>query len=349
MSEATLFSLSGGRKIPHPRNVLLGFLPLTIDAVVRVVGQAIVLTYAPACLYLALPKLFFSLKVVLPLAYGRQLCVQPTLSSDDGHFEGGDSKLEEEHFHQKTKTLVINSLAGLVCPIPFTKSSNITRQALRKYFAYYRIILNTFLLIELFVILVLTEIYRGELQITGGSVLPNWVTIPTNDIALMDCTEVCQTKDSANSTFSQDLMNQTTFNNPYDECVNFVALTPSSFFVLSILMIPSSIYTIIDSILMLCGVKTFSDKLLFDQGDLPGKVNKLTEIWLKDVFALQIHPLKPLMCLSKTLLLRCIGGVRHQSEKSEPVSTLAFSARMFRYNKRCQNKATEKRKMVKMF
>ena len=124
--------------------------------------------------------------------------------------------------------------------------------------------------------LVLTETYQGGLQITGGSGLPNWVTIPTNEIVLMDCTEVCQAKDSAKSNFSQHLMNQTTFNNPYDECVNFVALTPSSFFVLSIVMIPSSIYTIIDSILMLCGVKTFSDKLLFDQGDLPDKVNKTT-------------------------------------------------------------------------
>ena len=115
MSEATLFSLSGGRKIPHSRHVLVGLVPLTIDALVRVMGQALVLTYIPVCLFLALLKLVLTLKLAGALAYGRHAS---TLSSDDGHFEGVDRELEKEHFHQKTKKLVINGLAGLVCPVP---------------------------------------------------------------------------------------------------------------------------------------------------------------------------------------------------------------------------------------
>ena len=129
-------------------------------------------------------------------------------------------------------------------------------------------------------------------------------------------------------------------------------------------MIPSSIYTIIDSILMLCGVKTFSDKLLFDQKDLPVKVNKTTRNLVKRVTFLQssvptnqhttyesvaISSLKPVMCLSKTMYsgVMVVYGTYQKSQRLFP--RLLVQLWCLDTTKKCQNKATEKKEIVKMF
>ena len=46
-SEAALFSLSGGERIPKPTAVLLGMVPVTIDMILRVLGNAFVFVFAP--------------------------------------------------------------------------------------------------------------------------------------------------------------------------------------------------------------------------------------------------------------------------------------------------------------
>ena len=78
MSEATLFSMSGGRKIPHSRHVLVGLVPLTIDALVRVMGQALVLTYIPVCLFLALLEIGSDIETGLCAGLWKT-CVNPVI------------------------------------------------------------------------------------------------------------------------------------------------------------------------------------------------------------------------------------------------------------------------------
>ena len=46
-SEAALFSLSGGERIPKLTAVLLGMVPVTIDVIVRVFGYAFVFVFVP--------------------------------------------------------------------------------------------------------------------------------------------------------------------------------------------------------------------------------------------------------------------------------------------------------------
>ena len=60
ISEAALFALSGGMKIPKTVAVLKGMIPIAIDISVRILGQALVLAYAPVCLYVAILKFLMS-------------------------------------------------------------------------------------------------------------------------------------------------------------------------------------------------------------------------------------------------------------------------------------------------
>ena len=47
LSETALFALSEGKKIPKLGAVLVGMLPITMDVLLRVLGQAVVLVVAP--------------------------------------------------------------------------------------------------------------------------------------------------------------------------------------------------------------------------------------------------------------------------------------------------------------
>ena len=48
LSETALFALSEGKKIPKLGAVLIGMLPITMDVLLRVLGQAVVLVVAPS-------------------------------------------------------------------------------------------------------------------------------------------------------------------------------------------------------------------------------------------------------------------------------------------------------------
>jgi len=254
MSEAALFSLSGGVKIPSPKRVFLGMVPLAFDTFVRVVGQGLVLTYVPAGIFIVCLKYAVSLGLTCPL------------------------KQPNEPFQQKAKTVVINGLAGLVSPTAFIQDSSIPREKLRKYFAFNRIVVNSMLLIELSVILTITMIHEGEQYFVSSPIesgVPNWLTIPSNNISLVDCTHACPVQVVSNSTLSFDrsIFGRGSFvlADHYKDCIDFVALKPSASIPLCMALIPCAIYTIIESLLMLWpkvwGVKTLSDRLLFDQGD----------------------------------------------------------------------------------
>ena len=60
VSEAALFALSGGMKIPKTVAVLKGMIPIAIDISVRILGQALVLAYAPVCLYVVILEFLIS-------------------------------------------------------------------------------------------------------------------------------------------------------------------------------------------------------------------------------------------------------------------------------------------------
>jgi len=257
MSEAALYSLSGGVKIPSLKSVLLGMLPLAFDTFVRVVGQGLVLTYVPAGIFIVCLKYAASLALACPL------------------------KQPNEPFHQKAKTVVINGLAGLVSPTAFIQDSSIPREKLRKYFALNRIVINTMLLIELSAILAVTMIQKGDQYFVSSPIasgVPNWLTIPSNNISLVDCTHACPVQILSNSTLTLDRSifgqsSQSKWGDHYKDCIDFVALKPSSSIPLCMALILCAIYTIIESFLMLWGAtKTLSDRLLFDQGDLPDRV-----------------------------------------------------------------------------
>ena len=232
-------------------------LPLAFDTFVRVVGQGLVLTYVPAGIFIVCLKYAASLGLACPL------------------------KQPNEPFHQKAKTVVINGLAGLVSPTAFIQDSSIPREKLRKYFALNRIVINTMLLIELSAILAVTMIQKGDQYFVSSPIasgVPNWLTIPSNNISLVDCTHACPVQILSNSTLTLDRSIfgqscQSKWGDHYKDCIDFVALKPSSSIPLCMALILCAIYTIIESFLMLWGAtKTLSDRLLFDQGDLPDRV-----------------------------------------------------------------------------
>ena len=119
------------------------------------------------------------------------------------------------------------------------------------------------------------------------------------DQEIIDCTNICPiagnettrnltfTETSQNSTTLETLTNLTNLTNltesgnntaHADACLTYVAISHSGFFALAIVLMAMALYIIIEGIIMLCVVyekcriRTLSDRLLFDQEDLPEKV-----------------------------------------------------------------------------
>ena len=125
ISEAALFALSGGMKIPKTVAVLKGMIPIAIDISVRILGQALVLAYAPVCLYVATLKFLMSMVMALVLSF---------------YFLGADDIVD------KVKLFFLNGIGGMISPVPNFDTKAFSKGALRKYYAINRILLSSILL-----------------------------------------------------------------------------------------------------------------------------------------------------------------------------------------------------------
>ena len=149
--------------------------------------------------------------------------------------------------------------------------------------------MSTILLIEIVIILTITSTARG---IRSNKFFQLAFNLPTEvDQQVLDCTDICPVAVNGtirNLTLAKNSQNFTTLETPTsvtdiaDACRRYVPISQTGFFTLAIIVEVLALYTILESIIMLCNIcencqiRTPSDRLLFDQGDLPDKViNKL--------------------------------------------------------------------------
>jgi len=242
-SEAVLFSLSGGKRIPKPTAVLLGMVPLAIDVTMRVLGQAFVIVFAPIVGVIS-------------------VCAKFLITSIMSCFLVGQLGESETFKFSNLKSARMNSL------VPYSKTADMQKSRLKKYFAINRIVISTILLIEISTILALTS---------------------EVDKQVLDCTSICPV--AVNETVDRNLTLTENFT-PFEKlthlrtdgdgvakaCRAHVEISQSGCFTLAVVLLVMVLYTTIESSLMLCTIyekceiTTLSDRLLFDQGDLPDKV-----------------------------------------------------------------------------
>ena len=213
-------------------------IPIAIDISVRILGQALVLAYAPVCLYVVTLKFLVSMVMALVLSF---------------YFLGADDIVD------KVKLFFLNGIGGMISPVPYFDTKAFSKGALRKYYAINRILLSSILLVELSLALSMTlgaggdkfllkpDIDRG----TFNHQLIYFDVPAENEEVNVDCTNMCDARRGNRRM-----------------CLNHVAIQPNVFCPLAITLMVLAIYTIVESILMLCGINNIpSDKLLFDQVD----------------------------------------------------------------------------------
>ena len=159
---------------------------------------------------------------------------------------------------------------------PYSKNSFMTKSRLKKYFAINRIVISTILLIELSTILALTS---ADANVTDSKTNSGWFKKRMStevEEQILDCTTICPVA-NGNLTLAEKIVTplEKLTNLRTDELANacraYVAISQSGFFTLAIILMVMALYTIVESILMLCvihekcQIRTLSDRLLFDQ------------------------------------------------------------------------------------
>ena len=159
---------------------------------------------------------------------------------------------------------------------PYSKNSFMTKSRLKKYFAINRIVISTILLIELSTILALTS---ADANVTDSKTNSGWFKKRMStevEKQILDCTTICPVA-NGNLTLAVKIVTplEKLTNLRTDELANacraYVAISQSEFFTLAIILMVMALYTIVESILMLCvidekcQIRTLSDRLLFDQ------------------------------------------------------------------------------------
>jgi len=125
------------------------------------------------------------------------------------------------------------------------------------------------------------------------------------EIRDLNCTNVCSAENDVeenktvaerlqhfiatkNLTDSTRLINMTSLEmtEKQEECYQYVPIVKRDFYILAVTLIILALYTIIESVIMLCGNhSTPSDWLLFDQKDRPDKVAKILSRPFKEVLS----------------------------------------------------------------
>ena len=242
-------------------------VPVTFDVILRVLGHSFVFVFAPIVGVIGgIGKVLASAATafnILPLG---------SYSHPGG-----------------VASFCLGIFAGITTPIVYLEASIATKCSLKKNYALNRICMSTILLIEIATVLVLTtnanvmDIRKGTWFLEVNFRMPTEV-----DEQVLDCTNICpiavyETNRNLtlteNFTTLENLTNLTHSGNSTfylfihaDVCLTYVAISQSGFFALATFLMVLALYTIIESILMLCNIRTLSDCLLFDHGDLPDKV-----------------------------------------------------------------------------
>ena len=269
-SEAALFSLSGGERIPKKTAVLLGMVPLTFDVIVRVLGNAFVFLFAP---------IVGGIGVV-----GKFLTTYAT-----AHITLPSVKVSGYPSHPVGQASAgLSLIAGIITPIFYSEAFVVTKSSLKKHYAINRTCMSSILLIEISTVLAL--ITNANVHESSSA----YFRMPTEvDEQVLDCTNICPAVNETNRNLTltenfttlENLTNLTDSGNNTefaDACLSYVPISQSDFITLAIILMVLALYTIIESILMMCKIRTLSDCLLFDQGDLPDKVlSKIIWVTLK--------------------------------------------------------------------
>ena len=211
-------------------------LPITMDVLLRVLGQAVVLVVAPPLgLLSALIKWFLD---VLSSSIVMRNVNKTANANKRQHlqiFLDEDSKEFQDRMNAVQGTFMRIFGGNLISPIHFAASSRVTKDLQRKVYALNRIIMSTAIFIELSLCLVI------------------FPAIESNTV----CTNICEERSSVDPA-----------------CHESVATKPLVFYPLTLALMLFALLSTVESVLMMCGFKnTPSDTLLFEQGDLPEKVS----------------------------------------------------------------------------
>ena len=192
VSEAALFTLSEGKKIPKRSAVLLGMLSLTFDILVRIIGQALVLVYAPTVGLWPFMLLFSGVILPFHVVYVRCFNWKTDRIRENVHW-----------FNNNIGSIVLNVIGGIFSPALFSDRISVSKLFMKKYYAFNRIFLSSLLIAQLSVTLNTALRAKGEAyldQMEVNRTITNR-TITSIDINFripaeygsfsMNCTNIC--------------------------------------------------------------------------------------------------------------------------------------------------------------
>jgi len=250
-----------------------------------VVGQAFVFLFAPVVAYVGiLVKGLIVYELVFKTVLGLKChdCLSLRFGLKDSFF---------------------NMFAGISSPALVSNDfENKPKEKLRKYYALNRIVVSTILFIEIAVTLALIvsvgkfknetseswikSIFEGKFE---NVTIESMIRMPGEIREDLNCTNVCEggvmcvvVKENKTATKNEStrltdvtsLFKDMMMTEKQEECYHYVPIVERDFYILAVTLMILASYTIIESVIMLCGNhSTPSDWLLWDQKDRPDKVS----------------------------------------------------------------------------
>ena len=213
-------------------------LPITMDVLLRVLGQAVVLVVAPSVGLLSAVT-----KWVVDAFCSSIVMRNVNKTTNLQIFFDEDSKEFQDRMDAVQGIFMRIFGGNLISPIHFAASSRVTKDLQRKVYALNRIIMSTGIFIELSIC------------------MARFSPVGSRTVCLNKIINFC----------GEEHSNQ---NSTCQETDALIIYDPLVFYPLTLALMLLAILSTVESVLMLCGFKnTPSDTLLFEQGDLPEKVS----------------------------------------------------------------------------